>query len=279
MIFTAEETRLILAGRKTQARRLAVRRRGLPAPCLERELEDGTTRPTSETEWLRCTTHRVGRVYPLERHARGDEVTPWQRVRMEQGTKTSPPVIVVAQMRCTSLRLQRLGDVSLRDARAEGFRTTDEFKVAWAIRRVRRATEPLTQDEIAAATALWLEAFDTHCAGQLVWAFEFEIVESPRLLKASASFDDYTDKPSKAARGEPEALTEDQLVALTRFRPAADDARRRQPLVTHAHNMARELDAIRDRMPHENLVDRDVKRTIRQIHLGVERLKEKLGAT
>ena len=45
------------------------------------------------------------------------------------------------------------------------------------------------------------------------------IVETPRLLKAGASFDDYTDQPSKAANREPEALTEEQLVALTRFAP------------------------------------------------------------
>ena len=50
VIFSAEQARLILTGRKTQTRRLAVKRAKLPAPGLE-----------LESERLRTTTHRVGR--------------------------------------------------------------------------------------------------------------------------------------------------------------------------------------------------------------------------
>lgn len=266
VIFSAEDVRLILTGRKSQARRLAIQRKGLDAPSLY----------LSENERLRTTTHREGRVYPLERYARGDELRPEERMQLETGKKKrSRPTITIAHIRCTSLQLQRLGDMDLREAQAEGFKTSDEFRVAWVLAHEHaRAGKPPKDDQVAwmvrrmargihdhrqafvdcstEACDAVLRRFDTHHAATLVWAFSFAIVETPRLLKASASFDDYTDRPSKAAKGvpggEPEALTEDQWIALTRFAAAKHDANKAEPLLTHAQNMARELDELRSRM-------------------------------
>ncbi len=255
--------RLVLAGRKTQTRRLAIHRRGLTPP------RHGLT----EGQWLRCTTHHIGRVYPLERYARGDELLPEQRMRLEAGSRQKPPALTIAHVRCVDLRLQRLGDVDLKDARAEGFRTTDEFRAAWV--QARDMHRLLMDDDDA---NYLLRLFDRCHAHRLVWAFTFEIIETPRLLKATSSYDDYTDKPSKAARAEPEALTVDQLAALTRYAPAKDHAQRRQPVATHAHNIARELDELTRRLPEEGIVDRDLKRTVRQMSHQAERLKDKLNA-
>lgn len=229
----------------------------------------------SDSQLLHTTRHRVGAIYPLERLARGDELTPEQRMRVGERMPVNPlsgkrrkrpakPTVQVAHITLTEIRLQRLGNIEFKDARAEGFQTTDEFKIAWASRG-RRAATPIL-DETA------LELFDTKHADTLVWALSFDVVESRRLLRASASFDDYTDTPSRAARTEPEAITEDQLAKLTQFAVIQDEKRRRQPLVTNVRNMNRELDELRQRMPGEGLHDQSLWNLI----LAAERIHERI---
>lgn len=82
------------------------------------------------------------------------------------------------------VRKEPLGAISLRDARREGFKTTKEFKDHW----------------VAA-----------HGPTQEVWVILFakgDLTDRPRLLAARSGTPtgDYTDNPSRAMRGEAEAI-------------------------------------------------------------------------
>ena len=263
MIFSAEETRLVLTGRKTQTRRLATKLPGMPAPSLD----------LAETERLHTTRHRVGDVIALERHARGDELTPEQRMRIAAREKRStPPAITVGHVCCTDLRLQLLGDLDLVDARAEGFRTRLEFKAAWVCSREHRAF-PVSEDLGDVG-----DRFDRAHADTLVWAITFTVVETPRWLKASYSGDNYTDRASLGIWDEPEPLSDDDLDRVAGFAAARDDARRRQPVATHAHNIARELDELVTRMPDAGLADRTTRQLVRQVQRANAALTRRLDA-
>lgn len=300
VIFTAEQARLILAGRKSQTRRLAVALPDLLAPALG----------MSDTQLLQTTRHRVGTVYPLERFARGEELTPDQRIRLDERPPINPlsgrrrkrparPVLPIAHLEITDLRLQELGEIDLKDARAEGFRTTDEFKIDWVERRDRRwATTPLhdpTLDASYRATAgadpqklesaprlpeapEMTERFEERHARALVWAMSFKVVEAPRLLRAAAGFDDYTETPSRAARAEPEAITDEQLQRLTKYSTAKDDARKRKPLATLGDSVSREVDEISNRIAEEGLDDRSTRKTLRALQYHAEELNRKLAS-
>lgn len=272
MIFTAEETRLVLTGRKTQTRRLAGKLPGMPAPSLD----------LTENERLHTTRHRVGDVIALERHARGDELTPEQRMRINTRAKRStPPAITVGHVRCTDLRLQRLGDLDLVDARGEGFRTTDDFRAAWVARRDtwgrRMVAEATLSSELILANS-FVAHFDHVHADMLVWAITFTVTEAPRWLKASYRGDNYTDRASLGMWDEPEPLSPDDLDRVAGYAAARDDARRRQPVATHAHNIARELDELLVRViPESGLADRATRKTIRAIEYHLDELRRKLG--
>lgn len=291
MIFSAEECRLILTGRKTEARRIAVSRPGLLEPSLS----------LSINERKRATTHQVGNVYRLERFARGDELRPEERMQLETGVKRhSRPRVVVAHVICRSVDLQRAGDIDMHAARAEGFKTTDDFKTAWVTsrRRGRLRGAPAPEDDVAwrvrrmargihdhrlslpvcacdacDAPVAW---FDAHEAERLVWTLALEVCEAPRLMARASAQDDYTDLLSKSAN-EPEPLTEEELVALTRFAPARDHARRREGPAEHAENMARELEELRIRAVEDGLADAGLRTLLLAADRNIERIKERLG--
>lgn len=267
MIFTPEEARLILAGRKTQARRRAIQLPRMPAPALD----------LTPNQRLHTTRHREGHVYPLERLARPGELTADLRMRIEAGVRRArPPAITVGHVRCTRLRLVMLGDIDLRDARAEGHRTTHEFAYAWVQARDRGWLEQQPDSEDAERAVL--RRFDEAHADTLVWALTLEVVDSPRWLKASYSVDNYTDIPGLGLWDEPEPLSPDDLDRVAGYAAARDHDRRRQPLATHAHNIARELDELVTRTAAAGISDRSMSRTISALehHAGV--LARKLAA-
>lgn len=84
-------------------------------------------------------------------------------------------------------RQERLGDISLDDARREGFRTREEFREYWA------------------------GLYGSHDPERLVWVLSFakgDCTDRPHLLAArpGGPEGDYTSIPARAVRGEGEAV-------------------------------------------------------------------------
>jgi hypothetical protein len=93
-----------------------------------------------------------------------------------------------SQITVTEVREERLGDLSLRDAKREGFRTTQAF------------------------VDYWSALYGHYDAEQLVWVISFvkgDATDTPRLLAArpGGPGGDYTANPARAAKGEPEAVS------------------------------------------------------------------------
>lgn len=149
----------------------------------------------------------------------------------------------------------RISDVSLAQAKSAGFETAAAFRDSWGNTKARSI--PIHATLVAFAVG--------------------DLRDAPRLLSARIGRQDYTTNPALAARGEPEAITDDQQRELHRHSAARDDQRRRQPLATHAHNVARELDEIRNRMQDEGLSDRSTNKTLRAIEYHVRELNRKVG--
>lgn len=100
-----------------------------------------------------------------------------------------------------------LGDISFEDARAEGYRTTDDFKEAW-VRENDKAwvaaweeTDPTDQDAHELRGR-----FICRWADRTVWAIRFELDPTLTPVLISAGWPDYTTSPHLAMTGEPEAL-------------------------------------------------------------------------
>ena len=201
MIFPAEQCRQILEGRKTQTRRPA---NGRQATRRHPAAVAAPTLDMAPTQQLRSTTHRVGRVYPLERPAARSEMSTEEISAAE--TTGRRPAITIGYVECTALRLERLGAISQRDLRAEGCRTTVEFAILWLARRDHRWLAGWRADEDRDDEVL-LGRYRTVCAEQLVWVLTIEVIEAPRLLAARTSRGDYTADPRRAMRGEPEAIS------------------------------------------------------------------------
>ena len=92
------------------------------------------------------------------------------------------------QITITEVREERLGDLSLRDAKREGFRTTQDF------------------------IDYWRGLYGSYDAEQMVWVISFvkgDATDTPRLLAArpGGPGGDYTANPARAAKGEPEAIS------------------------------------------------------------------------
>lgn len=142
MIFSSEMAKLILAGRKSQTRRVV-----------------------KDSE-LQCR-YVPGRSYALQGKR-------W---------KADQPRITVLEV-----RPEQLGQISLRDVRREGFRTTEEFKAYWVKLHKR---------------------FDSE---QLVWVISFVLgdqTDTPRLLAArpGAPHGDYVQNPVRALVGTAEEVS------------------------------------------------------------------------
>lgn len=152
MIFKPELVRLIHQGKKTMTRRPA--------------------KPEPGSTWYEggCKI-KPGRVYGA------------------QPGRAKPAALRVT---VTDVHLERLGDISLDDARREGFKTREEFFAYW--------------EQLYGRVNLDLQ----------VWVVEFvkgDVTDRPRLLAArpGAPHGDYVEDPARAMRGEPEAVSGDAL--------------------------------------------------------------------
>lgn len=107
-----------------------------------------------------------------------------------------------------------------------------------------------------------VEVLDVDGSDEMGWVLSVKLAstDTPRLLAADPAGmrSDYVSDPQKAARGEPEALTDAQLHDLTKFRAAVDHGRRVAPMLDMRDRLVAELDeALRSN------VSRDTKDKIR----------------
>lgn len=115
----------------------------------------------------------------------------------------------------TAVRQQRLGDITLREAHAEGFRTTDDFRVAWV--SIHDARWISAHDEAHGEDARVLRRFDDRHADTPVWVIEFTLPVDPvRLLADRNARAAYVDHHSRAMPDEPEAIDEETQRRITR---------------------------------------------------------------
>jgi hypothetical protein len=112
----------------------------------------------------------------------------------------------------TAVRQQRLGDITLREARAEGFRTTADFKSAW----VEIHDARWVNADVAHGHQL-LGRFAARHADTPVWVIEFTLPVDPvRLLADRNARADYVDHHARAMSDEPEAVDEEAQRRITR---------------------------------------------------------------
>jgi hypothetical protein len=116
------------------------------------------------------------------------------------------------------IRVRRLEEIDYDVARKLGYRTTDEFKVAWVVsqdgpwverweKTVRRTPEGQTVDSLDDAALL---RFLTRHLDRRVFLVRFEVdrTEHPRLLADRNARTDYVESPAMALAHEPEAVDE-----------------------------------------------------------------------
>jgi hypothetical protein len=239
--------KLVLRGKKTQTRRPVQR-----APRSEWIVRrDGSRRrrPPARViqvdgQFYRACRYTVGHTYSVQPGyaKRGD-----------------------ARIIVTAVERQRLGDITFAEARAEGFRTTDEFKQAWVRIHDREWLERELVDRAEifgddAVPFILRARFEQRHADRLVWAITFELDrESPRLLAPATDDEDYTSQSARALteptmgidgdghrRPVPEPEPVDDAT-LERFavdaaaRRAGEPGRREEALRQRARSLARRL--------------------------------------
>jgi hypothetical protein len=154
----------------------------------------------------------------------------------------------VCRLTVVAVRRERLGDISLPDARREGFRTTGEFFDYW---RELHGRVELERD---------------------VWVISFvkgERVDVPRLLAArpGGPSGDYTSNPHLAMLDEPEAISEAELGRFSR------EAAKRDHLIRQARRAEIPLDErIRELMDRARDGSSEAQRALFSIEQRVERV-------
>lgn len=136
------------------------------------------------------------------------------------------------RIQITSVHHALAGDITLKDAIAEGFKTTDEFKAYWVDRhdkawlaKERTTTELLAEmddpddaviDVDTFLNARTLDRFDTRHATKPVWVITFRLDETPKPRFLAARSDElYVTNAAQALQGEPEAVTAEEQKRIT----------------------------------------------------------------
>lgn len=104
------------------------------------------------------------------------------------------------RLRVLSAAVERLGDLTYRDAVAEGFKTTGAFKVAWIrahdhawIKRELVDLAAIFDDHCSCVDWILVKRFDTHWADQLAHVITFaRVVDEPRFMAPQGRGSDYT---------------------------------------------------------------------------------------
>lgn len=115
-----------------------------------------------------------------------------------------------AHILLTDIRQEQLGRITFVDARAEGFKTTTDFKAYWIglhdakwLERLRDEVDDPMTCEVAIVAR-----FAMRWSPKTVWVLSFELdrTERPRLLADRNAKTDYVDAPARALDHEPEAI-------------------------------------------------------------------------
>ena len=161
----------------------------------------------------------------------------------------------ICRITVTDVRQEPLGAIGLRDARREGFVTTQDFFDHWEAQygRVDR--------------------------GVLVWVISFQLgdqTDAPRLLAArpGAPHGDYVSEPHLAMAGEPEAVAEGELNRFATLGHARDALRGKDPDVLLRNGLMRELE--RWEGLTGGVTDRDRQRVVEGIRRQLRALDRKL---
>lgn len=203
MRFTPTDARRIDAGKKTQARRPAGATKCTCSSCIN---------GASHERKPRWTT---GRVYPV----------------LTTGDEIQTRIVI------HDIRRERLGAIDFHGARAEGHRTTADFKAAWVRQHDARWVQTLeqaNQDEPEPLTDEQLVTrFDARHARRPVWVLTFtREVDRVRLLAPAArpghSELGYVTDRHAAMPDEPEAVPAAYQTKLSRDAEAANEKRRRE---------------------------------------------------
>lgn len=210
MIVSSSQARQILAGRKTQMR---VR--------VQRERE--VTRPNGTTYTSVPFTPREGMRVPIAVRRSGDNGGPVCHIIIDRAWIGS------------------LGDIGLRDALAEGHKTTTDFKVWWVNQHDRVWVE---RREPEADPGQAAERFDRRWSSTAVWAFAFhrDPTEQERYPAATGRGDErgYTTSPAEAID---DASVGDGLLKVYATEARERDAARAAGVAEEDLELLRELDA------------------------------------
>lgn len=162
-------------------------------------------------EMVRLIT--TSRKTQTRRPVRGDE--PKSRYRPGRSYAVQPGRGKPASLRIviTDVRQEPLGDLTLADAHAEGFRTTDEFRLYWVAlhdkawiarqHKLLDAEHDFTDEDRAETIHIRaLPRFNARHAHRHVWVITFELdrTEQPRYLAAGGSWNPAHAKRDQALR-------------------------------------------------------------------------------
>lgn len=254
MIFTPRAARRIDAGRKTQTRRLV----------------GGVVRFNDGHRVQRPSFYKVDHDYPVRLD------------RREHGT---------FRIKILAVREERLGEITLADARAEGYRTTDEFKLEWVrehdrawMERERVDLLADLEDGVAIVDWILLERFRRSHARRRVRVFTFEplrdvsvFMATQRDILSGRSDGDYTENVNRAIDDAP-SLTAAEHAKLNGHAAAKLDESRRQPVAYAVANYRRETEQLRRLLEETGLSDARLKRTLAQIDYHVAALEKRHAA-
>lgn len=183
----------------------------------------------------------------------------------------------VCRITITDVRQEAAGEISFKDARKEGFRTTTEFK------------------------DYWKTLYGSFDAAQPVWVIAFELGDStdkPRLLVSGAGRErfkaapgrkqgskrqvvadtetsqDYVTQPHLAMAGEPEAVTEHEQTKQSVVAHTRDQERLADPLRKKRDELAQTLGEMYELLPQKS----GIRDSIRRLEREMEILNRKLAA-
>lgn len=193
-----KRTHDVVAGRITQYRQPVGEPRRVTRPGPR-----GTQRTGRSAErWAYPSEPKVGKVFVVQREKRND---------------LGEVVRDCVHATVTDVRREWLGAITFADAKAEGHRTTDDFKVAWTRERDSRevargeawALRELGEDGLREAL---LARFVRHHAAREVWVVTFRLSEGrDRFLAAGSAGDErgYVTSPGMAL--DPDASVVDEF--------------------------------------------------------------------
>lgn len=209
-----KRTHDVVAGRITQYRQTVGEPRRVTRPGPR-----GTQRTGRSAErWAYPSEPRVGKVFVVKRAVRNGAT----------GEVVSPAVHATV----VDVRREWLGAITFADAKAEGHRTTEDFKVAWTRDRDSRevarseawALRELGEDGLREAL---LARFVRHHAAREVWVVSFRLSEGrDRFLAAGSRGGDYTSTPARALDPDAPVLDEVELARYAKKAEAAAEAQR-----------------------------------------------------